>query len=262
VWSEVFLWNALTIASAMLVLWLISIAKRDVSIVDLFWGTGFVVVAWVSMLGADRWDGRILLLAVLVTVWGLRLSGYLAWRNWGKPEDRRYAEMRKKHGAWFPLVSLFTVFGLQGVLMWLIALPVQVGMASAESWTAAVPAGVGLWMAGMFFETVGDFQLARFKSNPENQGEVMDQGLWRYSRHPNYFGDFLVWWGLYLVAAESASWWWTCIGPILMSVLLMKVSGVSLLEKDLRQRKPGYEEYVRTTSAFWPWPPKHEPASG
>lgn len=252
--------NLVAIASVLLVLWGVSLLRRDASIVDIFWGLGFVLIAWLSL-----WNGspspRTLLLTLLVSIWGLRLAGYLAWRNWGRPEDYRYVAMRERHGKYFPIVSLFTVFGLQGALMWIISLPLQVGIARAQDWHAAVAVGVILWSAGLFFEAVGDYQLARFKADPENRGRVMGQGLWRYTRHPNYFGDFLVWWGFYFIAAESGSWWWTIIGPLLMSFLLIRVSGVRLLESSLRSRVAGYEEYVRDTSAFFPLPPKRNTLS-
>ena len=192
----------------------------------------------------------------MVTIWGMRLAGYLAWRNWGKPEDYRYVAMRERHGKRFAMVSLLTVFGLQGLLMWIISLPIQVGVSQAHAWHAGVPFGLTLWGCGLVFEAFGDFQLARFKADPANRGQVMNRGLWRYTRHPNYFGDFLVWWVFYAVAAETASWWWTIIGPLLMSFLLIRVSGVRLLESSLRSRVAGYEDYVRRTSSFFPLPPR------
>jgi steroid 5-alpha reductase family enzyme len=197
-----------------------------------------------------------LVLAILVTIWGLRLSGYLAWRNWGKPEDYRYAAMRTNHGRWFPIVSLFTVFGLQGTVMWIVSLSIQVSMVRGSSWHAGVWFGLGLWLIGLFFEAVGDYQLAAFKADPAHRGRVMDRGLWRYTRHPNYFGDFLVWWGHYFIAAEPNTWWWTIISPVLMSFLLIRVSGVKLLENSLRTRVTGYDTYLRETSAFFPRIPK------
>lgn len=253
--------NLTVIAVLMAVLWAISLAKRDVSIVDIFWGLGFGVIALLSSFQADQFSAHSLLITLLVLVWGCRLSAYLAWRNHGKPEDERYAAMRQKHGDRFPWVSLVTVFGLQGLLMWIIALPIQVGIVitsdwPGSSWNWVVVVGIALWAIGLTFETVGDFQLARFKADPANQGRVMNEGLWRYTRHPNYFGDFLVWWGFYLVSMEPNSWWWTVIGPLLMSFLLIRVSGVRLLESSLRSRIAGYEEYVKTTSAFFPLPPK------
>ncbi len=257
--AEILIVNALVIASLMLAAWLVSLPLRDVSIIDILWGSGFAVVAWVSLYRAgDLASAEIgpWLIVALTTVWGLRLSGYLAWRNHGQPEDRRYASMREKWGKAFPIVSLFTVFGLQGVVMWVVALPVQLGIFESDQpigWLLA--AGVFVWCIGMIFETVGDWQLARFKSHPANKGEVFDRGLWRYTRHPNYFGDFCVWWGLYLAGLACAAPWWTIIGPIIMSVLLMSVSGVTLLEQDLKQRKPEYVDYIRRTNAFFPGPP-------
>lgn len=256
---EILTSNLLAIAVAVLVLWGISLLRRDASIVDIFWGCGFVLVAWLSLWKVGPSSTRTWILATLVSVWGLRLSGYLAWRNWSKPEDYRYKAMRETHGKRFPLVSLVTVFGLQGLLMWIIAFPIQVGMVRAHGWSILATIGSMTFLVGLFFESVGDYQLARFKANPANRGRVMNQGLWRYTRHPNYFGDFLVWWGLYCVAADSSSWWWTIVGPLLMSFLLVRVSGVRLLENSLRTRVDGYEEYVRNTSAFLPLRPKNTP---
>jgi steroid 5-alpha reductase family enzyme len=257
--AQILIANLAAIALVCGVLWLVSLIRRDASIVDIFWGIGFVVVAWLTF-GISRVNApKAVILAFMVTIWGLRLAGYLAWRNLGKDEDYRYAAMRKRHGNRFPVVSLVTVFGLQGLLMWIISLPIQVGISSADGWNGFATAGMVLWLVGWFFETIGDFQLARFKAQPSNKGRVMSQGLWRYTRHPNYFGDFLVWWGLYLVALTSDSFWWTIIGPLLMSFLLIRVSGVRLLESSLRQRVDGYEEYVRNTSPFFPLPPKSLP---
>jgi steroid 5-alpha reductase family enzyme len=195
------------------------------------------------------------LLTVLVTVWGLRLSGYLIWRNLGKPEDFRYREMRARAPRWFWLVSLFQVFLLQGALMWVISAPVVVTQlgGGAVYWLDYL--GIALWAVGLFFESVGDIQLARFKSHPGSKGKVMDRGLWRYTRHPNYFGDFAVWWGYFLIAAAGGAWW-TVFSPIVMSVLLLRVSGVAMLERTISKRRPDYEEYARRTNAFFPGPPK------
>ncbi|MCA9200969.1 MAG: DUF1295 domain-containing protein, partial [Planctomycetales bacterium] len=167
-----------------------------------------------------------------------------------------YAAMRQRHGRRFSIVSLFTVFGLQGLLTAVISLPLQVGITGTNDLSLISYLGVALWLIGLTFESVGDYQMARFKADVSNRGSVMNQGLWRYTRHPNYFGDFLVWWGFFLVAAEPSSWWWTIVGPLLMSFLLIRVSGVALLESSLRKRIDGYEQYVRDTSAFFPLPPK------
>jgi len=242
-------------------LWLVSVALRDSSIVDVFWGCGFVIVAWFAYVLGDGSPDRRLLLALLVTVWGLRLTVYLARRNLGAGEDRRYAAMRRRHGERWPLRSLVVVFWLQGTLMWVVSLPVQVAMADPT------PAGFGVldwvgtavWVVGLAFEAIGDRQLARFKSDPANRGKVMDRGLWRYTRHPNYFGDFCVWWGIWLVALATGSAWWTVIGPVVMSILLIRVSGAAPLERSMVKRREGYEDYVVRTSPFFPLPPRHGP---
>ncbi len=251
------LWvSATTIGGAVFLLWLVSLAIRDAGIVDVFWGAGFGLVAWAAFLATDGVDSRRMLLVLLTSLWGARLALYLAWRNLGKEEDFRYASMRRRWGARWWWWSLFQVFLLQGALIWIVSLPVQAGQVPAApdlGWMAAV--GSAVWLIGIVFEGIGDLQLARFKADPGNRGLVMDHGLWRYTRHPNYFGDFMVWWGIWIVAAEAGSWW-TVIGPIVMSVLLLRVSGVAMLEKTIVQRRPGYAEYAQRTSAFFPMPPK------
>lgn len=237
--------------------WAASVALKDSSIVDRFWGGGFVVAAGVAFLYAkDRTPGAVLLLA-LTAIWGLRLSIYLTWRNWGKGEDYRYVAMRKRHGDRFPLVSLGTVFVLQGTLTWFISLPLQVGILWHVPALGPLDyAGAALWAVGVLFESVGDAQLARFKADPANAGRVMDRGLWRYTRHPNYFGDAVAWWGLYLVAASAPSGAYTILSPALMTLFLVRVSGVALLEKKLKKTRPEYEDYIRRTNAFLPGLPR------
>lgn len=234
-------------------LWLVSLALKDASIVDIFWGCGFVVVAWVGYFNTTGDETRKLLLTTLVTIWGVRLAGYLFQRNHGKGEDYRYQAMRKRIKN-FPLLSLPIVFIFQGVLIWLISLPIQFAQASPEPLTAFDLLGAVLWAIGLIFEAVGDWQLARFKADPNNKGKVMERGLWRYTRHPNYFGDALLWWGIFCFALPNG--WWTIISPFAMTTLLLKVSGVALLEKTLAKTKPQYEAYVRRTNAFLPWFPK------
>ena len=260
--STLLLTNLAAIAVAALLLWLLSMPLRNVSIVDIFWGSGFVGVAWISLLVVESTSLRSQILVALVSLWGLRLACYLGWRNWGQPEDYRYREMRDHHGSKFPLVSLATVFGLQGLIMWVVSLPIQVAVHAAAGTGWLTFLGSAVWLVGFLFESVGDWQMARFKADPQNRGKVMDRGLWRYTRHPNYFGDFLVWWGLYLVAAEASSWWWTIVSPLLMSFLLLRVSGVRLLENSLNSRLGGYQQYVAQTSAFFPRPPRKTPAGG
>jgi len=238
-------------------LWAVSVAIKDSSIVDIFWGSGFVVIAWVTFFisaggATERW-----LLTLLTTAWGLRLTIHLARRNLGHGEDFRYQAMRAKAGDAWPLRSLWMVFWMQGVLMWIVSLPVQVGQSGeiAGGWTWLVIVGVVVFAIGLFFETVGDLQLTRFIADPANKGTVMNRGLWRYTRHPNYFGDFSVWWGLYLIALATGAWW-TILGPIIMSVLLIRVSGAGLLEKSIGKRRAGYDEYIARTSGFFPRPPR------
>jgi steroid 5-alpha reductase family enzyme len=248
---------ALAIAALMLVTWLLSLRWRDASIVDPVWPFGFVVVAWVVRVVADGNDARQWLLVAMTTIWGLRLSGYLAWRKHGAPEDPRYQSMRRHWGDRFPLVSLLTVFALQGVLMFVVSLPVQLGQVRADPGLGMLSAvGVLLWTVGVVFESVGDAQLARFKADPDNEGQVMDRGLWRYTRHPNYFGDACVWWGIALVAAETPLGAIGLVGAAVMNVLLVRVSGVPILERSMTKRRPGYADYVRRTSSFIPRPPR------
>jgi steroid 5-alpha reductase family enzyme len=238
--------------------WLLSLIKRDASIVDVFWSLGFVMLAWLYRNQAPIESFRQTLVPVLVALWGVRLSLYILWRNWGQDEDYRYAAMRKKWGKSFPLLSLPIVFWLQGFLFWFIAAPLLQIQASRSpaGWTWLDALGLALFAIGLFFEAVGDFQLARFKADPANRGKVMDRGLWRYTRHPNYFGDATVWWGFGCFALATTGSLWTLLGPIAMTFLIVKVSGVALLEKGLGSTKPKYRDYVRRTSAFIPWPPR------
>jgi len=248
---------AATIAVLMFVTWLVSLPLRNASIVDLIWGLGFVLVAWAVRLTVDGNNARQWLLVGMVTLWGLRLSAYLTWRNHGNGEDYRYKAMRKHWGPRFWWVSLLTVFALQGILMWTVSLSVQLGQVPDDPGLGVLAAiGVVVWAVGLTFEGVGDAQLARFKADPANAGTVMDQGLWRYTRHPNYFGDCCVWWGITLVAIESGLGAVGIIGAVVMTLLLRRVSGVTLLEKSLKRRRAGYEEYIARTSPFIPRPPK------
>jgi len=249
---------AVAIVALMLVMWVISVVITNASIVDIVWGLGFVLVAWAVRLTTDRGDdARQWLLVAMTTAWGLRLAVHLFIRNHGHGEDYRYRAMRKHYGPRFGVISLYSVFGLQGLLMFVVSLPVQLGQADPTPGLGVVAAvGVALWAIGMFFESVGDAQLARFKANPDNAGGVMNQGLWRYTRHPNYFGDACVWWGIGIVAAETGAGAWGLIGSAVMTFLLRRVSGVTMLEKTIGRRRAGYDEYIRTTSPFIPRPPR------
>jgi steroid 5-alpha reductase family enzyme len=255
---QIWIQALLVILSLMTVLWIVSVAIKNVSIVDLFWGFGFVLASAFYFIKTEGYEPRKIILMTLVAIWGLRLSVYLAWRNLGKGEDFRYREFRKKYGEnryWW--ISFFQTFLLQGILMWLISAPLlgaqyielnnQIGFFDF--------AGIAFWIFGFLFEAGGDFQLAVFRADPANRGRVLDTGFWRYTRHPNYFGDACVWWGYGLICIAAGSYV-PVLGSILMTALIIKVSGVALLEKSLKETKPEYREYIEKTSAFLPWLPK------
>jgi steroid 5-alpha reductase family enzyme len=233
--------------------WIFSYAKQNVTIVDSLWALFFLLAALTCIALTPLPGPRATIIIVLVTVWAARLSGYLSWRNWGKPEDHRYQEIRRRNEPGFAFKSVYLVFGVQAVLAWIIAAPLVAGIASQTPLGLLDYVGIALWTVGFLFETVGDWQLTRFKANPDNQGKVMDRGLWRSTRHPNYFGEACLWWGTWLIAA-SAGGWWTIFSPLLMTVLLLKVSGVALLEKDISVRRPAYRDYIARTNAFFPGP--------
>lgn len=222
----------------VMIQWLASVFLEDVSLVDRFWGGGFALVALVSFSYMDRMTPRALLLLALAVVWGLRRSLSLTWRNWGKGEDHRYDAMRTRYGSGFVVISLFTVFLFHGLLTWFISLPLQVGIAAkAGELNALDYIGVGVWVVGLLLESAGNVQLARFKANPANNGKAMNRGPLRYARHPYYFGDALLWWGIYLVAVSAPYGVFTILSPALMTYLVIRVSVLSLLEKKLRAPK-------------------------
>ncbi|SHF95195.1 Steroid 5-alpha reductase family enzyme [Desulfacinum infernum DSM 9756] len=258
---------AINLAAALLLmtaLWPYTVWKKKASLVDRFWGLGFVLVAWISFWAGQGYGARRLLVTTLTTLWGLRLSAHITGRSWGKEEDPRYAAMRKAHGERFAVRSLWSVFLLQGVLLWIVSLPVQWACTSAEPAriTALDLVGAALSLAGIVLESTADFQLLRFLRRPENRGKIMDRGLWAYSRHPNYFGETLVWWGMYLVTLSTPRGGWTVVGPALITFLLLRVSGVTLLESVMKEKSPEYQEYVERTSAFVPWFPRKRRKNG
>jgi steroid 5-alpha reductase family enzyme len=238
--------------------WLVSLARRDVSIVDSLWSlfitTGGVVYAW--LLPWTSW--RPALMLTLAAAWALRLAIYIIRRNHGHGEDRRYQQIRARNQPNFAFKSLYLVFGLQAVLAWIVSAPFLAGFQGSNPINALDLAGTMLAAFGIVFEAVGDQQMARFKADPANQGQVMDRGLWRFSRHPNYFGECCTWWGLYLIALAAGGAWWSVVSPLLMTVLLLKVSGVSLLEADIGERRPAYRDYIARTPAFVPWRPRRK----
>ena len=248
-----YLFSLSAMLAAAAITWLFSILRRDVSIVDSLWGLLFLIGTVAYLLNASSIGQRSGIVLLLVAIWSLRLSIYITWRNWGEGEDHRYQKIRSNNSPNFTFKSLYIIFGFQGVLAWVISLPLVVAISSANQIGALDVLGVALWVLGFFFEAVGDSQLAHFKAQPENAGKVMDTGLWRYTRHPNYFGEFCIWWGFYLIAL-SAGGWWSIVSPLLMTFLLLKFSGVSMLEADISERRPQYREYIRRTNTFFPGP--------
>lgn len=251
----------LAVLALAALVWLVSLARRDASIADVAWGLGFVVLAWLYRDLGGAASFRAALVPVLVTIWGVRLAAHILVRGRGRGEDPRYAAMRRRWGARFPAVSLFTVFWLQAVVLWIVALPLLQVQTAAAPWSRLDGLGVALFAAGFAFEAVGDLQLLRFRADPANAGRVLDRGLWRYTRHPNYFGDAALWWGLGCLALATPGGVWTLAGPALMTFLLRRVSGVTLLEKGLRESRPGYRDYVARTNAFFPWRPRKPDAA-
>ncbi|HEX2702126.1 MAG TPA: DUF1295 domain-containing protein [Solirubrobacteraceae bacterium] len=257
--GTVMLASAVVVLAVFLAVWLASLPLRDASIVDRFWGLGFVAVAWTGVAFGHGCEGRRLLLAGLVTVWGVRLAIHITRRNYGTGEDRRYVVMREQDGDRFWLTSAYRVFLLQAVVLWVISLPLEAGDSLGGGRRLGVVdiVGAAIWLVGFAFEALGDYQLDRFKADPQNRGNVMDRGLWRYTRHPNYFGDATLWWGLGIVglgAGLGAAW--GLAGSVLDTLILTRVSGKPILEKDIEERRPGYRAYIEQTSGFFPLPPK------
>jgi steroid 5-alpha reductase family enzyme len=252
--------NLALIVVVMLALWALALRLKDVSFIDGVWGLGMVLLAGATFLQTDGDPLRKGLLTGLCAVWGIRLGVHLLkrWRAHGP--DRRYQALLKSRankGQGFAPASLMFVFLPQAVLLWLTCLPVQLGQVAATpavgwiGWT-----GAALALFGIVFETVGDAQLSAFKRDPDSKGKVLDTGLWRYTRHPNYFGDACVWWGLWLVAAETTPGLFAILGPIFLTFTLTKWSGAPTTEGGMHKSRPGYADYVKRTSGFFPLPPK------
>jgi steroid 5-alpha reductase family enzyme len=235
--------------------WAVSLAKRDASIVDSVWSLMILVCGLVYAALLPPNGPLAAWMLVLAALWALRLSAYISWRNWGEPEDRRYRAIRERNEPGFAFKSVYLVFGLQAVLAWLVSAPLLGARMVSEPvmWLGAT--GCALAAYGIGFEALADWQVARWRRTRSGSAGVLDRGLWRYSRHPNYFGEFCVWWGLG-IAALAVGAWWALVSPLLMTVLLLRVSGVTLLEQDLKARKPAYRMYAQRTNAFFPWWPK------
>jgi steroid 5-alpha reductase family enzyme len=235
--------------------WLYSLYRKNVNIVDSLWSLMFLAGAVCYAAMASHFSAASLLLLILVAVWAVRLSLFLAVRNRGEEEDRRYREIRANNEPHFGFKSLYIIFGLQAVLAWIISIPLLMALSIDSGIGYLELAALAIWVVGFVFEATADLQLYRFKSNPQNKGKVLDTGLWAYSRHPNYFGEFLIWWAYFLFAL-SAGAWWTVFSPLLMTLLLLKVSGVSLMEKGITERRANYREYIESTNAFFPGRPR------
>lgn len=255
---QVWAGGLLVLLVLMTATWAISVVRHDASLVDRVWGVGFVLAVWTYAALGDGAASRTWLVVVLVTVWGLRSSLHLTRRNWGRGEDPRYARMRGRAPESFPITSLYRVFWLQAVGAWVVSLPLVAATTrptpATIGWIGTV--GTTIWAVGSTFEVVGDRQLSRFLAEPDDRGKVMDRGLWRHTRHPHSFGDALVWWGWFVIALATGAWW-TVVGPLLMTVILVKISGVAVTDRAMAsapRERDGYDEYVRRTNAFVPGP--------
>jgi steroid 5-alpha reductase family enzyme len=253
--SVIFSWLAAlpALVALTLVAWAIATRRRNAGLVDIFWPLFFLLAALIYAAGEAA--VRAPLVLALVALWALRLAAYLGARNWNAPEDHRYRAIRARNEPGFAWKSLYLVFGLQAVLAWLISAPLAGAIVSPVPLGVTDVLGAALAVFGIAFEAIADAQLARFKADPASSGAVMDRGLWRYTRHPNYFGEFCIWWGFFLLALGAGAWW-TVFAPVLMSVLLLRVSGVALLERDIGDRRPAYRDYMARTNAFFPGPPR------
>jgi steroid 5-alpha reductase family enzyme len=235
--------------------WLFSLIRNNVTHVDSMWSLFLLLAAIIYALNVDNFNLRAVLILFLVSLWALRLCIYLTWRNWGPHEDHRYVAIRNNNLPHFWFSSLYIVFGLQALLAWIISMPLFGAIESNVNFNYLDVLGITLFAIGFIWEVTADWQLSIFKSEPHNHGKVLDAGVWRYCRHPNYFGECCVWWGFYLLALAAGAWW-SVVAPLLMTLLLLKVSGVALLEKDIAERRPAYLVYIKSTNAFIPWLPK------
>ncbi|MGD2245233.1 MAG: DUF1295 domain-containing protein [Candidatus Aminicenantes bacterium] len=253
---EYVLYSAAAIFAYMTVIFIVALFKKDNSIVDTAWGLGFILVAFLAFFLEREFVVRHIFVTALVLIWGSRLAVHIFIRNKGKGEDFRYAQWRREWGKWFFLRSFFQIFMLQGLLLLVIAYPLILTNHSGEGGISFLDlVGVVVWITGFFFEALGDFQLSRFKRDPGNKGRIMRSGLWKYTRHPNYFGEAVMWWGIFLIALSVNLGWTSIVSPLLITFLLLRVSGVTMLEKKYVGNKE-FEEYAQKTSAFFPWFPK------
>ncbi|MCE7998070.1 MAG: DUF1295 domain-containing protein [Rhodobiaceae bacterium] len=257
--SQILITNLAVIAVCLLALWGVSIRIRDASIIDIFWGPGFGIVALTTFILTDAPGPSGVLLTAFACLWSIRLGTHLAgrWLSHGRKEDARYIAMRKKAGPSFGRRSLVTVYGLQGALMWIVSLPLQIGISQSSGAAFGVATALGciIFTAGFVMEALADAQLRDFKADTKNDGKIMSQGIWAWSRHPNYFGNACLWWGLFLIASDAPFGVFAIVSPVIMTFLLLRVSGVALLERRMARAKPEYLEYQQSVNAFVPLPP-------
>jgi steroid 5-alpha reductase family enzyme len=254
-WNFYF-YSLIAISLFALLGWLLSLARSNVTHVDSMWSLFFMLATYVSAAFMADLSLRAMLICGLVTIWALRLCIYLSIRNWGPHEDSRYVLIRQNNQPNFAFKSIYIIFGLQAFLAWIISISLFGAVTSAAAINGLDYIGLAISIFGLIWEIVADWQLSRFKAIPSNKGKVLNSGLWRYSRHPNYFGECCVWWGFYLMALAGGAWW-AIISPVLMTLLLLKISGVSLLETTIVQRRPAYADYIKNTNAFFPGFPKN-----
>lgn len=256
--ADYILYSAAVVFVHMALVFVVALFKKDNSIVDIAWGLGFILVTLLTFFLEKEFFVRHVLVTVLVLIWGIRLTVHIFIRNRGRGEDFRYAQWRREWGKLFVLRSFFQIFMLQGLMLLIIAYPVMLTNHSRETGLSYLDlAGVFLWVKGFFFEVGGDLQLSRFKKNPGNKGKIMSSGLWKYTRHPNYFGETVMWWGIFLIALSVKLGWTAIISPAIITFLLLRVSGVTMLEKKYFGNKD-FEEYAGKTNAFIPWFPKKD----
>ena len=257
--TTLILTNLAIMLGVMVALWPISVWRKDPSYIDSVWPLGFIVMGVSTALLTNQSLTATSLVLGLTAIWGLRLGGHLFTRWLHEGPDKRYKVLKAKAKFNPDLFVLIYVFLMQGVLLWLVSLPIQHAIAEGPKPLGPMGlAGLALFVTGFAFETIADWQLTRFKADPANAGQVMDRGLWRYTRHPNYFGDACVFWGIWVISVADGTGWWTLIGPAFLTFTLVKWSGAALLEKGMRKTRPGYADYIARTSGFVPWFPKRD----
>jgi steroid 5-alpha reductase family enzyme len=253
---EIFGWTGLFLLGYLFIAFLVGIIKKDNSVMDVFYGGGFILVAWSTFILNGQFALRQIFVTILVTIWGIRLATYVLIRNWGKGEDQRYKNMREDWGDNVVINSLLRIYLFQGLIIFLVVFPVSfINFSDNPSLWFLDYIGVFIWIIGFLFETVGDIQLYRFLNDPANKGKVFDKGVWRYTQHPNYFGEVTQWWGIYIIAIGVPFGFLTIFGPIIITYMIINVSGVKLLNKAF-EGDSEYAKYKRRTSQFFPLPSK------